>query len=678
MPEATRLEPARPFPDAIFDSFVIVVSILLFSAVAAAIYSLVPKPGDVSLLFAAWNRNLLSPETAERLAYIVGLAYFLVLPTLLSLAVGRFLPGIRAYLSAARAGGIGWGGWLSVLLGVWALAVSLRTMKKFNTYPLFFFCAAAAVLLVKFLPRWHPSATVEGRGRYYTAGFFLLLAAGSAALMFVDEGILALQPGVSDSFYVLLATITQVFHGHTVLVDMPSQYGVLYPYLGALVVSLFGFSIKPLSVFFVSLVFLSLCFILLAMYRKLRFSALSALLAAAVVGLSHPFYYAAILGINPYHMAPYYAYLPIRVVFGAFMLYFSKLYLDSPSAGKYLAGTAVAGAAVLWNMDTGLVLVLSWLALLAYRELSQRRALPESLLRILGHAAAAAFAVLLWGGVYALFAKYRSGAYPDWGMAGRYQALFYKSGFMMLRMKLFDLWQVPLLVYAVTLYKTVEKLARREMSAQDNWYFYIAVYGLGIFSYFQGRSHIFCLTAVVYPAAMLIAFYAHDLITSLAPAVQTSPGDGLWRRAVLAALLCPLLLSLYALSAGPGYLLKLAKESGRTNVSSELADAVAFLRENNRDSGVLVLSTSADKIYFLSGSASPLPLASLAEVILQEDVAKVQALIDSGRIKYVLRGEGYPGLAQNLTFPGFNPAAPLRSFSVLVRVSKPPRKGGGT
>ncbi len=678
-PPQNTQEPSEQVMIGLYHGLIFLLSALLFCPMGLAIFKLYPPPdAALAAAFTDWGRAYLAPEGPERLTYISGLLYFLLVPALLAKALQRHYGGFREFILrhyAARPGTF-----TAVLYSaflVWLAAVATRTVLKNKFLPVFLagavlsFCFAHwAVYKKRFLP---PEGGRAGTWFLWAA---LALLAVLSLLLFVSDGVFWKYLSVRDSYNVLIGTVNQVLHGRTVLADTASQYGIVYPYLAAAFVKIAGLSLPRLSLFFVLLSFLSLGFLALAVYKKTGASPLSFLLLAAVLLFMHPFAYAAILNIDPYILGPYYAYLPVRVLFGAFLLYFAKVFLDRPTAGNYLLGTGAAAAAVLWNMDTGLVLALSWLLLLCFNSLADKPPAARAFSALVKHVLAIACSVALAAALYALFAKARSGHYPAWGDAFRYPALFYKSGFMMSPMKVFAFWQIPVLVYLLAVFRGMRGLLGGTATADDRWRFFIAVYGLGIFSYYQGRSHFFTLLAVLYPAFLLMAFSAWDILASI------KDGDGgraalCLKRARLAALLLPFSVCLLSFPVKlPGYLRGLDGGAGPARLPERLAEPLSYLRKADPPGKTLVLSGYSEVLHFLSGTASPLPFASLVEIILKEDLAKVQKLADDNDFSRILVGRANfaptAPLERALVFNGYEPAAPLKDFSVYV----PDPKGG--
>ncbi len=171
----------------------------------------------------------------------------------------------------------------------------------------------------------------------------------------------------------------------------------------------------------------------------------------------------------------------------------------------------MAGFSVLWNTDNGVVVFIAWTATMmldAWALGSERRAVYRSVAMLVLYGS---LALGLSLAAYSWFAWIRSGYFPDWVAALQYQSIFYGSGFNMLPMPLWELWQPAMLMYGVALFYSLRQAKCDPANRDPAWYFFIALYGLGAFSYYQGRSHIHCLLAPTYPAGVQACFFLVDV-----------------------------------------------------------------------------------------------------------------------------------------------------------------------
>ena len=93
------------------------------------------------------------------------------------------------------------------------------------------------------------------------------------------------------------------------------------------------------------------------------------------------------------------------------------------------------------------------------------------------------------------------------------QNVFLGSGFNMVRMKLWHPWVLIALTYGIALVITVKELKflknenNSEKFNKNIFIFILAILGIGVFSYYQGRSHNECFKAVLYPGIMLLGIF---------------------------------------------------------------------------------------------------------------------------------------------------------------------------
>ena len=132
--------------------------------------------------------------------------------------------------------------------------------------------------------------------------------------------------------------------------------------------------------------------------------------------------------------------------------------------------------------------------------------------RIGGHLTAAgavlACAVLLYSAVIRL----AYGAFPDYGQFLVYQRMYFAAGFMKIPMEWPATWALVALVYLAGLAYGALALAARRATPRVQMVFLLSVLGIGLSSYYQGRSHPNILLLVWWPAHLLLALFLDDLL----------------------------------------------------------------------------------------------------------------------------------------------------------------------
>ena len=437
----------------------------------------------------------------------------------------------------------------------------------------------------------------------------------------------------------MIGPAVQVLHGKTMLVNVTSQYGVLYPHFEEIFFRLAGLSVFKLSLFWAALVFCTWTFIFLALREKMGRSSWFPLVSLLMIfGL----FYA---GTDNFYLdfSPYFQYLPLRMIFPAFFIWYLPVYLRAETKIKYLLGFVLAALAALWNFDSGAVLLVAWTGFLVYDTL----AVPEQpaarkVLASLGHLAAAVLSLLAAAAVYSGFALLRAHHLPYWQKLFEFQFIFYKYGYYMLPMRPVDLWQVPGLIYFAVIFCCLRRLAARAANNWTRYYFFLALLGGGLFSYYQGRSGLGSLFFVSYPCLVLVSCLLYDFASSCRPAIRdikTLLKNNIFR---LAAIICFPLLAIYcygvinffALLPGiDNYLVHKVffPQAAPAGLKRAMSEAAAHIKNGADGDKALVLSDVAEYLHLKTNTCSPLPFSSLSEVFLLRQLGEIQQYIDQAR-----------------------------------------------
>jgi hypothetical protein len=217
---------------------------------------------------------------------------------------------------------------------------------------------------------------------------------------------------------------------------------------------------------------------------------------------------------------------------------------------------------------------------------------------------------------------------------------------MMLPMRLWEWWQPVVLIYVVTIAECLRRTIRGTSDVRVRWYFFIAAYGLGIFSYYQGRSHISCLLGVVYPAMILAGFYVIDLLRRLPKGLSWArfrdPG---WRYAMIQLAACGLFVAAGAVNCAlcmPSLLCLAPPLDIRQEDALAVERAGLDLRPYLENTPCIILSPFSNYLHLKSGSYSALPFCSPGEVMLAEQLRDVQDVLDRSDTQYVVT-QAVPG-----------------------------------
>jgi len=482
---------------------------------------------------------------------------------------------------------------------------------------------------------------------------------------------------------IVLAAVNQVAHGKTVLVDTTSQYGLFYPYVIATALSPFGVSLPGMTVVFATLVVLQSVLLFLAFKRLPGMSpAWQAAFVISYAGLALPFLSGALFNaprslfhfniLQPGHdFSPvYFQFTPIRTLwFSVFVWLCSS---ESSRSCPWFAplGYVLAGASFLWNTDTGLVILFAWTGMLIYRHLYGWRRDPVGVLQhAITHLVALAATVAGSLAFYAAFAWLRSGQLPRYEELFFFQRVFYQAGFFMVPMALWEFWQPLFALCALTMAWCLRQAARGRISGTAPWLFFIAAYGLGTFSYYQGRSMPQSIPALFLPAFLLAFFWMRQGLFTLAGLTlndidRSAPLRLVAIQTVPLALFC-ICGFLNLCRSLPAVVLYAFNTTG-TRSAREMDPLTDALRQHVAGKDVVILFEPDAYLHTKIGSCSALPMASLTEVFLRSQVDQIQRTIETPGTVIVVQPNILNNVRQQLDLSSFVTTHQLPLETVLL------------
>jgi hypothetical protein len=675
----------------------IAVSLLIFVLMAVALARFIPGP-DTPLIRAAAAKAAatefvyhpemeqhIRPEPLEKARYLLGLLCIPTLPTVFYVLGRRFMrPEAFDFLNrpgplAAR------DRLLAIILAAWLL-VLLRCSQIPNSSG---YLLVSLVMAIAIVFRWRDLPRMSAIMSWWVVGSLAVLG--------------FLTQCVGDNWFfrchhfwhhldIVLAAVNQVAHGKTILVDTTSQYGLLYPYAIAAALAPFGVSMPGMTVVFALLILLQAAILFLAFSRLTGMSpAWRAAFAISYAGLVAPglgmalfgapssLFYVDILQPDADFATVYLQLVPIRTIWFAVFVW-----LCSPGAFQdrrwfVPLGYVLAGVSLLWNTDTGLVILVAWTGMLIYSRLDDWRRNPGGLLRHTAiHLAALAGTLVGSLAFYAAFAWLRSGQLPRYNELLFFQRIFYQAGFYMRPMPLWEFWQPIVAALALTIAWCMRQAVREQLPARAPWLFFIAAYGLGSFSYYQGRSLPQVLPAVFLPALLLAFFWTRQGMSALTGhTLADIRRDANLRLVAISTVpfavfcLCGLVNLCRSLPAAVLY----SFNTTGTVDARRMEPLIAALRPIVSGKEVVFVTDPEAFMHTKTGSWSALPMASVSEVFLRSQVADIQRSIEKPGTVFVFRPEPLPRWFQQLDLSSFTEKQQLPyGFVVLEYEPKAERR----
>ena len=312
------------------------------------------------------------------------------------------------------------------------------------------------------------------------AGIALSALAGSQAFFGVRAFVYPAYSG--DHYSAVLGSVVQVYHGAPLLVDgLRNHYG-LYPHFLMPIFKCIGLSVSSFN----SVMGLLIIATFLLLFGSLRLLVKNNILL--LLGFASLVFFSALYGKMVISSDPYFQYYPLRTFFPALVFFLATLYLMRDKKKLYYPLHIACALAVLWNPETGLMIWVSWLGLLAYIELFGTD-WKTAARNVLLHGLKASLCALVVALGYVLLIYVGYGRIPHLWLLFTTLIEYGGLGYYALPMPLLHPWNLLALTYLIGLLVGIRAMLQRAFSPRNAVVFFCAVFGVGTFSYYQMRSH---------------------------------------------------------------------------------------------------------------------------------------------------------------------------------------------
>ena len=457
--------------------------------------------------------------------------------------------------------------------------------------------------------------------------------------------------GYSINFSPVAYPIVQTFLGKMPLIDLKSHYGLhpyfLAPFLHLLPANVFGLSILLSIPLLVSILAVGFCFFSIIENKLLAFVGFVTFLCMQNL-------------VNfwwPLPSAVIFQYEAIRALFPSLLLGFCCIFLKKPTVKKYYSSLLFFACGTMWNLDAGIPTFLTLVIVLGYEKWFISRREKFDVKSIVRHfAQSGGILAILWLSFW-LFLRVKYGQWPisSWLVYGQNAA--FEFGYSMLPIKKFELWYIAVLIYVIGYVMALHNFFTKKYFLQDNFVVISTILGIGLFSYFIGRSHSCNVLHCAYPAVILLTIFADKFCATL----RKEDFSGLIPKFKIEAILyiLPLLFLSYffvifwvTLFSHPP-----VKEHFITKrfITKPLAEKPYWIKESEfiknqigeqsfvRDD-VLILNL-ADQDYYFSlelRASFPLSFVNLRHMFYVEELNQLKDLIKSKKKKWVILFESEP------------------------------------
>ncbi|SKC78223.1 hypothetical protein SAMN05445504_2359 [Burkholderia sp. CF099] len=432
------------------------------------------------------------------------------------------------------------------------------------------------------------------------------------------------------SFDAVFYSLSQQVAGRSVLYDFPSQYGLFCAILAPLF-RVVGLSVLSFTVVCAALQVLSLGGLFYVLSRRIKSAVVMLISGLALVSVT----YETVLWLQGYE-EPYFQYWPVRFFWPAVSVVAVHAFAQSSTLRRSVVVSVISSIGAIWNLDSGIMIVIAFGVYLAAKWLVSREARPRLLKAMMLHVAV----VLLGWVIFATCLQVRAGHALNWEMLVDYQRTFYLLGFMMLPMPVRpDAWMSVMGMYLFGILVSARAWSVNARSRWPDLVFYLSLLGIGLFVYYQGRSHSLNLVTVCWPA-LLICSLLVDRSLRAVKLITADRGLIFLPIAGLAALLycaSPFLLHMDRFWAGS----LRTVQTWSLPQDEYVQDEVRFIKRHSKTGEKCVILSKRQGIYYaLTGLSNPIDGPGNAELLLTRDRDNLFRQLRDNRFDCVFLGKG--------------------------------------
>ncbi len=416
----------------------------------------------------------------------------------------------------------------------------------------------------------------------------------------------------SLNFSAVFNPAIQTFLGKAPLINQKTLYG-LNAYFFAFLLKIFGGNIKVIIYANALLLLVSLLAVAFAFFKVIQNKFLAFLGFCTLIFTQ---FFAE--DYWPSKEAISFQYEPIRLIFPSLLLAFFASYFSCKTQLKYYFAIAFFTLGVWWNIDVG---VPTFLVLAMFIIYDKKQNIVKCFLEIVA-------IFILISAIFILFLRLKYEFWPDFSQIFYGQNAALNFGYAMLNSQKFGLWCLPIFIYIIGLVFFVENFLAKKHDLQNIFIAILTILGLGLFSYYVGRSHDNNILHCFYPAVFILTIFADKFLTDLR--IKLSAEFFLKSLPLIA--ICyfasALLFSLVSLNS-------LRINFFTNNFTKNSSEIIEFIAKGN---DVLIVSEN-DCDYLLSLNLlapSPFNFVNYRHAFYKKEIVEINNFIKSKQKKYVI------------------------------------------
>jgi hypothetical protein len=371
-------------------------------------------------------------------------------------------------------------------------------------------CYAAALRVV--LPRSKDQAYVERMTMWFAFVLSFLVFAG---LRIWTAHHIHYSGPYPEHYEAVAFAPVHIAGGATCLVDAIAQYGCYGEFI-APILRVLGSSTVVVTAVFALLQLIAAWAVFIFARTVIR---TPSLLLACILCL----FIEVVMNMRARSNDPILQYYPLRFIFPALSLLLCMWLQQRLTVYRILLAGLFGGAALAWNLETGLVVCIALGALITYGDFnSPLWKSGKNLLAGFWRGSVFVFGVAVFLAAFLYYLESKSGTQIDLARYVIFQKTFYFTGFGMILTPAFpDYWTMhAAIILAVLLWVALHVGKRVTIDPVLVRMAFLAILAIGLTLYYTGRSHPMVLKLVAWPDAILLLFLVDQALRSAALSVQ--------------------------------------------------------------------------------------------------------------------------------------------------------------
>ncbi|MBT4731820.1 hypothetical protein HOB87_07610 [Candidatus Woesearchaeota archaeon] len=437
-------------------------------------------------------------------------------------------------------------------------------------------------------------------------------------------------------FDAIYYSVVQVVNDNSALyVDGFSNTYGLYPHLLEPILSLTGgVSIFKFTLIQAALIFISF-WIIYYVINKLVANRIIANIGFLSVIWAQYFYGKFAAMYLHRQMEYYFQYTPLRTIFPCLILYLAYKYTTKKSNFIRLLGYVVSAISLIWNIETGAIVSISWYMFILYSNIDHDGGAKFNLIKSFNEF------LVFFGVIAAIIVFYYIYIYTRYGEPPQLQLSFQtiktfgSHGYFMINIPVIGPWNLLILIYISAFFYALLNIKKKAMYQFNSVMFLLSTMGFGLFYYYLGRSANGNIFFVSWPGFILLTMYVNALHIKMKNKKALIHQKVLFISIMTVFLASTVNMIYYA----PGAINKLIINRNKVfdlRENTVVKSNIEFIKKNTKPYENILILSGRQGVYHSETTTSSSFNIGLRDLFYKKDYDKLIELISSKNIKIFL------------------------------------------